>query len=68
MRTGIEIDKGEILVAKHVYPNKEGFIVSVKRYEDDSTFGMHIKINTDTGDVYNVEFPMKVLEPFKRMI
>ena len=64
----IEIDKGEILVAKHFYPNKEGFIVSVKRNEYDSTFGMHIKIITVTGAVYDVEFPLRLLIPFKGMI
>ena len=64
----IEIDKGEILVTKHVDSSKEGFIISITRFEDDGTFGMHIKISTDTGDEYNVVFPMNLLEPFKGMI
>ena len=64
----IEIDKGEILVTKHVDSNKEGFIASITRYEDDATFCMHIKISTDTGEVYNVVFPMNLLKQFKEMI
>ena len=64
----IEIDKGDILVTKHVDSSKEGFIISITRFEDDSTFGMHVKSRTETGEVYNVVFPMKLLEPFKGMI
>ena len=64
----IELDKGDILVTKNIGPGKEGFIISITRYEDDGTFGMHVKISTETGDVYNLVFPMNLLEPFKGMI
>ena len=63
----IEIEKGELPVTRHFESSKEGFIVSVMGTEE-STFRLHIKISTDTGNIYNIVFPLKVLRPFKAII
>ena len=63
----MELDKGEMLVTRHVNLSEEGFIVSIVVHEDD-TFGLHIKISTDTGDFYNIEFPLERLRRFKGII
>ena len=63
----MKLDKGEMLVTMQVDSSKEGFIVSVKRLDCDA-FGLHIKISTDTGDIYNIVFPLKLLRSVKGII
>ena len=63
----LELDKGEAFVTKKFNLSGEGFIVSVVFHKDD-TFGLHIKIRIDTGDIYNIVFPLKLLRRFKGII
>ena len=63
----LELEKGEILVTNQVGLSGEGFIVSLKGHEDDE-FILHIKIRIDTGDIYNIVFPLKRLRHFKGII
>ena len=49
--------------------SKEGFIISVTKYEDDSTFGLHIKISTEDGNfVKNILIPFDLIIPLKGTI
>lgn len=59
---GLELEKGELFVTR-----QKDFIASVIIHEDD-TFGLHIKIETCTGCIYNIEFPLERLRRFKGII
>ena len=64
----IKIDKVETLLTMHVGSSEEEFIISVTKYEDDYTFGMHLKISTEDGNVIkNVLIPFDLLLPLKGM-
>ena len=63
----MKLDKGEALVTMQVDSSEEGFIVSITRLDCDE-FGLHIKISTDTGEFYNIVFPLKRLRRFKGII
>lgn len=62
----LELEKGEALITRKIYKNKEGYIASVI-FNEDGTFGFHIKIKTCTGFV-DVVFPLKRLRRFKGII
>lgn len=64
----IEIDKAEALLKMHDDSSKE-FIITVTKYEDDSTFGMCIKISTeDETFVKNILIPFDLILPLKGTI
>ena len=65
----IEIDKEEAFLTMHDDSSKEEFIISVTKYEDDSTFGMCIKISTEDGIfVKNILIPFDLILPLKGTI
>ena len=64
-----EIDKEEAFLTMHDDSSKEEFIISVTKYEDDSTFGMCIKISTEDGIfVKNILIPFDLILPLKGTI
>ena len=65
----IKLDKGEVLVSENIDFSNEGFIISIKRDEDDDDFYLHIKISTECGnDVKEIVMPLKRLRRFKGII
>ena len=65
----IEIDKEEAFLTMHIDSIKEEFIISVTKYEDDSTFGLCIKISSEDGfSVKNILLPFDLILPLKGTI
>ena len=61
----VKIDKEEALLTINDESIKEGFIISVTKYEDNYTFGIRIKIRTEDGKfVKNILIPFDLIIPF----
>ena len=63
-----ELDKVEAIIAANIDSNNEGFIITVIRNEDYTSY-LHIKSSTEGGNVVkDIVIPLKLLRPFKGMM